>query len=85
VITKAIAVEAGERWGHTTFYHITERNADGTAVRCRANGKCKVWKTRPDEFLLPVKHGLKLCFYITQRNAAEWLTTDPTDMSDPRM
>jgi len=27
-------------------------------VRCRVSGACKVWKTRPAEFRLPVKHGL---------------------------
>lgn len=62
-----------------TFYHVTLRNADGTAVRCRANGACKTWKTRPDDFRLPVKYGLKQCFYITPSNAKDWLTTDPTE------
>lgn len=59
------------------FYHRTKRNADGTAVRCRANGACKTWKTRPDDFRLPVKYGLKTCFYITPHNANEWLVDEP--------
>lgn len=54
------------------FHHTTAKNADGTPLRCRANGKCKTWKTRPDEFRLPVKYGLKQCFYITEDNANEW-------------
>lgn len=62
----------------TAFYHRTLRNADGTAVRCRANGRCKTWKTRPDDFRLPVKYGLRKCFDITPSNAADWLTSDPT-------
>jgi hypothetical protein len=61
-----------------TFYHCTARNADGTAVRCRANGRCKTWVTRPDDWRLPVKYGLRQCFYITPTNAAEWLDYDPT-------
>ncbi len=63
----------------TTFYHVTLRNADGSAVRARVNGRCKTWKTRPAEFRLPVKYGLRDCFYITETNADEWLTYDPTE------
>jgi hypothetical protein len=62
--------------GHCdTFYHRYLRNADGTACRCRVNGKCRTWKTRPGEFRLPVKHGLRDCFYITESNT-DWLTED---------
>jgi len=39
--------------------HKTLKNADGTPLRARVNGKMKVWKTRPHEFQLPMKHGLK--------------------------
>ena len=35
----------------------------------RANGKCITWKTRPDDFKLPVKHGLYSYGYITHENA----------------
>ena len=54
------------------LHHVTLRNSDGTPLRCRSNGVCKTWKTRPDEFKLPVKHGLRTCFYITEANASEW-------------
>lgn len=54
------------------FHHKTLKNADGSPVRCRVNGKCKTWKTRPDEFKLPVKYGLRECFYIDQTNCSEW-------------
>lgn len=65
-----------------TFYHKVARNRDGSAVRCRANGKCKTWKTRPGEFRLPVKYGLRDYFYITNGNAREWLIADPTSLAD---
>ena len=69
MVTKEQAVNAA--WG-TTFHHVTLKNADGTPVRCRPNGKCKTWKTRPADFKLPVKYGLKECFYITPENADQW-------------
>lgn len=70
MITKeqAIALQYRNR-----LEHVTAKNADGTPVRCRVNGKLKTWKTRPDEFSLPVKHGLYRCFKITQENAKDWV------------
>ena len=69
MITKEIAVTA--KYGQE-FHHVLLKNADGTPVRCRVSGQCKTWKTRPEEFKLPVKYGLKHCFYITLENAGEW-------------
>ena len=69
MITKEIALSLEYR---ATLHHVREKNSDGSPVRCRVNGKCKTWKTRPNDFQLPVKHGLKHCFYITPRNAADW-------------
>ena len=69
MITKAQAMCANHR---DEFTHIELLNVDKTPVRCRVNGRCKTWKTRPNDFSLPVKHGLKSCFYITQDNAHEW-------------
>lgn len=72
MITKAQALAAHYR---QEFYHVSIKNADGSPVRCRVNGQCKTWVTRPEEFSLPVKYGLKECFYITQRNAHDWNLT----------
>ena len=69
MITKQQAVNSHYR---QEFHHVTLKNADGTPVRCRVNGKCKTWKTRPTEFRLPVKYGLRQCFYIDETNADEW-------------
>ena len=44
------------------------RNADGTCVRWRVNGAVKTWKTRPNEFKVPVKHGMYDFGYVTQHN-----------------
>lgn len=40
------------------------------AYRWRSNGACKTWVTRPDEFRLPIKFGLRSYDYITERNAS---------------
>jgi len=34
----------------------------------RASGKCKTWKTRPEEFKLPIKFGLYESSYLTHEN-----------------
>ncbi len=59
----------------TGYIHmVNHRNADGTPVRWRINGKCKTWKTRPNEFRVPIKHGLYDYGYLTHENAHEFLT-----------
>ena len=62
-----------------TFYHRTLRNSDGSALRCRRNGMTTEWKRRPEHYRIPVKHGLRQCFYLTPDNTNDWLTFDPTD------
>lgn len=57
------------------FEHMTLKNSAKQPLRCRASGKCQLWKTRPAEFKLPVKHGLYNSFYISNENAADWKVT----------
>ena len=54
------------------FHHAKAKNADGSALRVRVNGKCKTWKTRPGEFSIPVKYGLYDYDYINERNCQNW-------------
>lgn len=64
------------------LHHVTKPNADGTPKRCRVNGKMKTWKTRPNDWLLPVKHGLRDCFYIGEVedwHKAPWNLESPED------
>ena len=56
----------------TILHHVVILGSDKQPVRCRVNGKCKTWVTRPSNFRLPVKHGLRNCFYIDQNNSDEW-------------
>ena len=37
-------------------------------VNYRRNGGTKLWKTRPDEFRVPVKYGIRDCAYVTHLN-----------------
>lgn len=60
-------LEPGQ-WLHTH----QERNADGSFLRARVNGKPKIWKTRPNEVRVPMKWGLKIGFYIDQDNCSDW-------------
>ena len=60
----------------TNFEHATLKNSDGSPVRVRRNGKTKLWKTRPSDFKIPVKYGLRDCFYITPNNEQEWNATN---------
>ena len=41
-------------------------------TRVRRNGQTKTWQTRPDEFKIPVKYGLKRYGYIDHNNAKDF-------------
>ncbi len=64
----------------TILHHISQVGSDRQPVRCRVNGRCRTWKTRPDDFQLPVKYGLKTCFYITPANASEWTLPETSNV-----
>jgi hypothetical protein len=71
VITKdeALSLRSGQ-----VLFHRKLRNRDGTALRGKVTGKVQSWKTRPDDFKVPMKHGLKDHFYLTPSNASDWCT-----------
>ncbi len=68
-ITLQIATQAGYR---QELHHKTLKNTDGTPKKCRVNGRCKTWKTRPGKFRLPVKQYPNTYFYITEDNGDDW-------------
>lgn len=47
---------------------IETKMNNGKWWRLRRNGQTKLWKTRPMEFSIPVKTGLRSCAYITNAN-----------------
>lgn len=63
------------------FYHVSRRNADGSAQRWSRHGQTKTWKRRPQLFRIPVKHGLYSYQNITTAKAEEFLVVDPTGKS----
>lgn len=69
MITKDIALRLKTR---EQLYHVTLKNKDGSPYNVRVNGKVKTWKTRPNEFMLPIKRELREFGYITEQNCDEW-------------
>ena len=47
---------------------LSARMSNGRYWRLRRNGATKRWVTRPAEFRIPVKAGLRACGYITERS-----------------
>lgn len=56
----------------TRLVHVSAKQASGSPMQCRVNGMCKTWKTRPNQFSLPVKQNLNDFGYITEQNAEYW-------------
>ena len=61
MITKAIALTLTHG---QILHHKTLKNADKTPMRVRVTGKVKTWKTRGNDFRIPVKYGLYESGYI---------------------
>jgi hypothetical protein len=56
----------------TVLHSTTTLSIDNQPMRCRTSGRCRIPKRHPNEWVQPVKWGLKTSFTITQTNAHEW-------------
>jgi len=80
MITKRQAIDAQDF--HYVGYHECTRTVGPRGgireaiTSARRNGKTRTWKTRPDDFKVPVKHGLHDYAYVTQDNAHQWHTRE---------
>lgn len=82
MVTKEQAVWAGII-GYGEFHHGKCTRTVGPrgrviehVERWGVNGRCKTWKTWPEEFKLPIKYGMYRYGYITDRNASEFHIID---------
>lgn len=50
--------------------------ANGRWWKVRRNGRTQLWKTRPGDFRIPVKAGLRACTAITHRNTGAFRKTE---------
>lgn len=53
-------------------------------TRVRRSGKTQTWKTRPDEFRVPIKYGLYESGEITQANAADFHAAEDCPLNRER-
>lgn len=49
----------------------------------RRNGQTKVWKTRPDEFRLPLKFGIRSYDVVTHRMTGQFHVPNDCPLNDP--
>lgn len=56
------------------FHEDGPQRKDGSCYAWRRNGQTQTWKTRPGEFRIPVKYGLRDYGQITDKNAAGFHT-----------
>lgn len=76
-VTKAQAIEADEFHHGTCTLTFGPRGGEKeTITRYRRMGATRTWKTRPDDFRVPVKFGMRAhdSWEITPDNAAEFHT-----------
>jgi hypothetical protein len=62
---------------HDCTRHVGPRGGvRETITQVRVNGRCQTWKTRPEDFRVPVKYGMYESAEITHWNAGEWHMVD---------
>lgn len=83
MITKEQAVDASEfHHGDCTRTTGPRGGIKEEITRYRRSGETKIWKTRPSEFRVPVKWGLRYSAYITHLDARDWHTEDDCPLLD---
>ena len=58
------------------------RMGNGRFWRVRRNGQTKIWKTRPGEYRIPVKAGLRSCGEVTHRSGVALFGSDGWHVAD---
>jgi|6_EtaG_2_1085325.scaffolds.fasta_scaffold48392_1 hypothetical protein len=80
-VTKDESIVAVEFHYGTCQKHIGLRGGQTLhQIRFRRNGKTKTWITRPEEFSVPVKRGLREYGYLTQTNAKDFHTAEQCEI-----
>lgn len=69
---KPVTLENLQQTNHNHFQHKTQMLKNSKPATVRQSGKVRTWKTRPADFIVPVKYGMYTSFYITNENAHEW-------------
>lgn len=79
MITKEQALTLNEFWLEITN---PRHKRFGQRARFRRNGKTQTWKTRPNDFKVPVKYGLYEFDYVTNENANLWFDKENDNASN---
>ena len=74
--TKILPVDVYAVTRGQTLYSSIYQKADGPPLRARVNGKLRTWKRQPGYYELPMKYGLRECFYITPESAPYWFVSE---------
>jgi len=59
------------------IYHKNFKNADGTAMRFKVNGKPKTWKRSPKKVKVPLKRGMYEFGYLDEYNKLQFTLNEP--------
>jgi hypothetical protein len=65
MITKQQAIDLPLR----EIHYANPKVVKNSCMKYRRNGQTKTWKTRLEEFKVPIKHGLRDYAYLTHENA----------------
>lgn len=77
MITKQQAIEAHEfHWGECQVLVGPRGGERQVSERWRRNGRTQTWKTRPNDWRVPIKHGLYGYGEIWHTSSSRWHTLE---------
>jgi len=59
-------------------YLVGQYDSNGQPSKARVSGKVQTWKTRPNDFKVPLKRGLYDTGYLPPSNADRFTLTEPS-------
>lgn len=82
-ITRENAEAVRTFYAHTADDRARAKPNTSRIISVRAMGAVKTWKTRPNDFRIPVKYGMYNSFYITQNNGGLWHDSEASAAAAP--
>lgn len=83
-VTRSEAFHGNEFHAGNCTRHIGPKGGVTTHTEVwRRNGDTKLWVTRPEDFRVPIKYGMRTYNYLTQDNAHLFHTPEKCPLRDP--
>lgn len=81
-----ITVSQAKKLRHGQYVWLLDYfDSDGRPAHARVTGAVKLWKTRPNDFEVPIKRGMWDSGYLTPSTASRFSLTEPKSRNPKKL